>query len=333
MARGRPVVVFGLRAALAVFAHRPDAILSAFHAPDRRRALGPLLSALARRRRPYEEVDDATLERLARSVHHEGVVLHTAPLPAVSLRELVRGLAPDAVLLALDGVGNPHNLGAILRSAAWFGAAGVVVAQAGGAGDGQGALGGAAMRVAQGAAEVVPVAWVPDLEAALGELTRAGVTLAAAEADGGASPFELALPRPLCLVLGNEEEGIRPRLRARCAHLLSVPGTGAVESLNVSVAAGVLLAAACARPARANLPAPEAPTGDAPAPEPARVWTERRGRARPGPGAEGAAPDGPPARSQRGRRAARGGRGRASEAPEPGPEAGPAGDSSGDPTG
>lgn len=236
----RTIPVCGLHACLAVLGRRPEALQRVYHAPWRRAELGPLLSACAARRLPYNEVSNEELERLAKSTHHGGVVAFVEPQPGLDLDALLAALPREAVLLAADGVGNPHNLGAILRTAAWFGAAALVVPQD----KGQAGLSAAAMRVAEGGAEHVPIVEVPDLGAALRRLAAAGVTCLAAEAGGGPSPLAADLPRPLLLLLGNEEEGVRPALRTACQGTLSIPGTGAVESLNVSVAAGILLAAA-----------------------------------------------------------------------------------------
>lgn len=241
MARDKGTIVCGLHAAMAVLRHRPDAIRRVYYAPWRRHEVGPLLERTAALRRPYNEVAPEELEAVAGTVHHEGVVVETDPIEHVPLEALVRALPPDAVLVALDGVGNPHNLGAILRSAAWFGVAGVIVPQDD---PRQARLSPAAVRVARGGAEVVPVVAVPNLAAALRRLADAGVTLVAAEAETGPSPLEGdPLPRPCCLVLGSEDQGLTPAVRVACKRRVSIPGTGAVESLNVSVAAGVLLAA------------------------------------------------------------------------------------------
>ena len=144
-------VIFGLRAALAVGRHRPEAIRRVFHTPRRRKAVGPLLKATAAQRRPYREVDDEELARITGSVHHEGVAVIADPLPLFAVGEMLEGMPDDGVLLALDDVDNPHNHGAIVRSAAWFGA-GVLL------GGADGPLNPAAVRVAQGGAELTPVA-------------------------------------------------------------------------------------------------------------------------------------------------------------------------------
>ena len=242
MAR-REAVVYGLRAALAVARYRPTAIRRVFHHRNLRVEVGPLLKAAAAARRPYREVAKDELSRLAGGVHHEGVVVFTDPLPLIDLSILETG--PDTVLLALDDIGNPHNVGAILRSAAWFGIDGIVIPRT----EEQASLSAAAVRVAQGGAEVVPVAAVDDLPAAL--VTLRGRGLKVVGADQRARPLDLTrpLPRPLCLVLGNESRGLDRATRTACDFRLAIPGDGPLESLNVSVAAGILMAAATAHPA------------------------------------------------------------------------------------
>lgn len=240
MARGE-AVVYGLRAALAVAEHRPAAIRRVFHHEKLRRDIGPLLKAAAAHRRPYREVTREELKKLAGGVHHEGVVVFADPLPLRDLSTLE--LPPDALVLALDDVGNPHNMGAILRSCAWFGVHALVVPRT----DGQAALSAAAVRVAQGGAEVVPVVAVDDLPAALVILRGRGLRVVGADQRARPLEFTRPLPRPLCLVLGNESRGLHGATQTACDFRISIPGSGPVESLNVSVAAGILLAAASVR--------------------------------------------------------------------------------------
>lgn len=230
-------VVYGVRAALAVAARRPAAILRVFFDESHRHLLGPLLKATAAGRRPYREVPPEDLDKLAQSKHHEGVVVVTTPIPLAPL-DAVLPPRPEAAVLALDEVGNPHNVGAIIRSAAWFGAAGLVIPR----GPRQASLSAASMRVAQGGAEIVPVVGVDHLADALRQLAAAGYRVIGADQGAKKSAFEL--PRgPVCLVLGNESDGLSAEIRAACAGFVQIPGTGALESLNVAVSAGVLLAA------------------------------------------------------------------------------------------
>lgn len=236
-------VVYGMNAALALARHRPEAILRVLYHADVRMAVGPLLKAAAAGRKPYREVQAEDLQKVAQTTHHEGVVVVSTPLGLVPFDTLLADLKPDALVLALDEIGNPHNLGAILRSAAYFGAAGVLFPVS----DRQATLSAAAVRVAQGGAEVVPCCGVADLPETLRALAARGITPVAADTRGGTPASHFAWPRGVCLVLGNEGEGLRRFVRDACPQRVTVEGTGAVESLNVSVAAGVLLAFAATR--------------------------------------------------------------------------------------
>lgn len=233
----RESVVYGVHAALAVATHRPYAIKRVLHHRSRRKILGPLLKATAQQRRPYREVPAEDLARAAKTVHHEGVVVIADPLPLVPLSQVLARRPADAVYIALDTVQNPHNLGAIIRSAAWFGAAGVICP----AQPNQAGLSAAALRIAQGGAEIVPCCGVGDLASALRVVKGAGVRVVGADQRGSAQ----RLSRPICVVMGAEHDGLSPAVRAVLDDTVAIAGTGAVESLNVAVAAGILLAQAC----------------------------------------------------------------------------------------
>ena len=139
----------------------------------------------------------------------------------------------------LDGVENPHNLGSILRTAAHFG----VAAVAGKAGE-LPPLSPAAVRVAEGGAEIVPVCDLAEPAGDLRRLAAAGFTIVAASSHRGLAPAATRLAGKIVLVLGSEGKGVSPVIaRVATAHVC-IPGTGSVESLNVSVAAGILLAEA-----------------------------------------------------------------------------------------
>ena len=239
MARPKEQTLYGLRACLAAAQHRPDDLLRAFHTADRRSEIGPLLSSLAQRRRPYREVDDAELRRVAGTPHHEGIALVCAPL-CYADEPALPPPGPDTLWLALDGVTNPHNQGAILRSAAWFGVGAVLQG-----GVAPGPLNAAAIRVAQGGAEVVRSVACPELAGTLARLRARGVQVLGADQRAERSAFD---PRtfqgPVCLVMGNEARGLSPAVRRACTATVGIPGSGAVESLNVAVAAGVLMASA-----------------------------------------------------------------------------------------
>jgi RNA methyltransferase, TrmH family len=228
----------GFNACVAVFRHRPGAIRKLWLAEERVPELRELMAWCARQRIGYRIVGREDLQRLSGSQHHEGVCLAVERAAPLGLQAWLRGLAPGpAVALWLDGVGNPHNLGAILRSSAHFGAAGVLLPGSSGLG-----LSGAAARIAEGGAEAVPLVDAGAVTAAFADLRAAGFVPLATVVRGGQDLFATALPERLLLVMGAEGEGVDPALAAACERSVGIPGSGAVESLNVSAATAVLLA-------------------------------------------------------------------------------------------
>ena len=230
--------LYGINAVRAAFARRPQALRKLYLAEARIPQLQPLLKWCVANRIGYRVVAEDDLRKLAASSHHEGVVadiLREEPQALTTwLREL--GDGPQC-LLWLDGVGNPHNLGAILRSAAHFGIAAILLPK-----HSTLALSGAAARVAEGGAEAVPFVRMGRDDNAIAQLHGAGFKLAATVVRGGQDLFATTLPQRLVYVMGAEGEGMNQGLAAACDLRLSIPGTGAVESLNVSAATAVLLA-------------------------------------------------------------------------------------------
>lgn len=237
--------IAGPAAVAALFARRPEAVLRLFYVPARRREAGPLCKMMAASRRPYREVPPDELARIAGTTHHGGIV-------AVAIARAVPELGapfPPALLAApvlpvLDGIGNPHNLGAIARSAAFFGCTGLLLS-----GDPrQAGLSDAAFRTAEGGLEHLALHRAASLPVALRAMAPRFTTVAAV-ARGGVAPAALPRGKPFALVLGNEEEGLAPATLAACAQRVTLPGSGRVESLNVSVAAAVLIHALGSLPA------------------------------------------------------------------------------------
>ena len=230
--------LYGINAVRAAFARRPQALRKLYLAEARIPQLQPLLKWCVANRIGYRVVAEDDLRKLAASSHHEGVVadiLREEPQALTTwLREL--GDGPQC-LLWLDGVGNPHNLGAILRSAAHFGIAAILLPK-----HSTLALSGAAARVAEGGTEAVPFVRMGRDDNAIAQLHGAGFKLAATVVRGGQDLFATQLPQRLVYVMGAEGEGMNQDLAAACDLRLSIPGTGAVESLNVSAATAVLLA-------------------------------------------------------------------------------------------
>lgn len=227
----------GFNAVQAVFARRPEAIRKLYLAEALIPRMQPLLKWCVANRVGYRVVDEDDLRRLAASSHHEGVVADVLREAPQALATWLGGLGEGpACALWLDGVGNPHNLGAILRSAANFGATVLLPRHS------PLQLSGAAARVAEGGAEAVPLVRLGREDNAIAQLRGAGFALAATLVRGGDDAFAAALPQRLVYVLGHEGEGMSAALAEACDLRLSIPGTGAVESLNVAAATAVLLA-------------------------------------------------------------------------------------------
>jgi TrmH RNA methyltransferase len=228
----------GPAAVAALFARRPQDVMRLFHTPERRREAGPHCAVMARHRRPYREVTAADLARVAGTQHHGGLVALAMPrpVPALDPRALPPSIAAARVTPVLDGIGNPHNLGAIARSAAFFGCRALVLS-----GDPrQAGLSDAAFRTSEGGLEALDVYRTADLPMLLRGLAPRILTLAAV-AHGGVPPEQVPRDGPVALVLGNEETGPTSATIGACAMRVTLPAAGPVESLNVSVAAAVLI--------------------------------------------------------------------------------------------
>jgi TrmH RNA methyltransferase len=229
----------GLRACEALFARRPQDIIRVYLVEERRRHFAPLLAHCAKARLGFQVVAAENLARLSGSTHHEGIVILARAYLRWGMPDLLRAIDERRLsgpLLYLDGVENPHNLGAILRTAAHFGTAAVL-----GAAGVLPPLSPAAVRVAEGAAEYLPVCDLADPRADLLQLKKRGFRVVATSSHRGSPLSPEALAGKIVLVLGSEGEGISKPLAALADTAIQIPGTGAVESLNVSVACGILL--------------------------------------------------------------------------------------------
>ena len=197
------------------------------------------------------------LDRLAEGERHQGAVAEIVPRagdPETQLEEALEALgAAPPLLLVLDGVTDPHNLGACLRSADAAGVAAVIVPRDRAAG-----LTPVVRKVAAGAAESVPLVAVVNLARTLRELKDRGLWLIGTTDDAPRTLYDVDLSGPTVVVMGSEGEGMRRLTREACDELVSIPMAGAVESLNVSVATGVTLFEALRqRRAKASPPRPD----------------------------------------------------------------------------
>jgi 23S rRNA (guanosine2251-2'-O)-methyltransferase len=187
------------------------------------------LAGLAR----LEEVPAARLEQLAGGAH-QGVVARLAPRRFLGLRELLA--SGPRLLVALDSVLDPQNLGAILRSAEAAGADGIVLPERRTA-----PLSAAAVKASSGASEHLRLCRVPGLPSAVAEIRRAGLWCAALDPRGELAAWEFDLTQPVCVVVGGEGAGVHRLVRERCDVRLRLPMSGRLASLNASAAAAALL--------------------------------------------------------------------------------------------
>jgi 23S rRNA (guanosine2251-2'-O)-methyltransferase len=186
---------------------------------------------------PVRAADDSRLTDLAGTPRHQGVVaIVDAAVPQLSLDDLIEGLTEPALLLVLDGVTDPHNLGACLRVADGAGVHAVIAPK-----DHAVGLNATVAKVASGAAETVPYLMVTNLARTLNELKERDIRIVGTSDDAEATIYDVDLSGPVALVLGAEGSGLRQLTRKTCDVLVRIPMAGAVESLNVSVAAGVCL--------------------------------------------------------------------------------------------
>jgi 23S rRNA (guanosine2251-2'-O)-methyltransferase len=185
---------------------------------------------------PVRFEDRQQIDRLAGTREHQGILALAAAKPAVELEDLLGEKTDQGLLVLLDGVEDPHNLGAIVRTSLAAGASGVVIPERRAAG-----LTDTVERASAGALAHLPVARVKNLVRAMEEMKEAGYWLVGLDERAKKSYMEVDLKGSTGIVLGGEGEGLHELTRKRCDFLVSIPTTGPVRSLNVSVAAGVIL--------------------------------------------------------------------------------------------
>jgi TrmH RNA methyltransferase len=231
--------ICGLAAVRARFARDAGSIQRLYFDYATGRKIGVMCKALAAAKKIYRCVEPPELEKIAGTVHHGGIVaVIAAPALRAPTADTIRTWAAQrAPLLLLDRIGNAHNLGAIARTAGFFGVRRIILPN-----HPEAALPGeAAYRVAEGGMEAVEVFRVPDLAAVARQLVAAGYEVVGAATRGGRAMRPEKNPQPIAIALGSEEHGLAPEVASACSRLVTIPGSGEVESLNVSVAAAVLM--------------------------------------------------------------------------------------------
>lgn len=232
--------VVGLHAVQSALEHSPDKLTGAWVDPGRMDArLARLKQDLEKAGVRVQTASRKELDRLSEGRNHQGVIVEVEmpkELGENELRDALDALEGKALFLVLDQVQDPHNLGACLRTADAAGVQGVIIPK-----DQAASITPTVAKVASGAAETVPLYKVTNLARSLGWLKEAGLWVAGAAGEAEKTVYETDLNLPLALVMGAEGKGLRQLTRERCDFLVRIPMFGQVESLNVSVATGVLL--------------------------------------------------------------------------------------------
>ena len=243
----KEIPVCGLAAVEALYSKNPDTIKRLFFDYATSRKVAKISRELAKTKRIYRVVESHELEKIAGTVHHGGIVavVEARGLKAPTPEDIERWAKAKAPLLLLDRIGNAHNLGAIVRTAAFLGVERIVIPN-----DPKQALPGeAAHRVAEGGMEHVELYQVDSLPAFCRELavryqvigTSLDPRALALDQFATKDALQESGQKPAAVVLGNEETGLSREVAEACTKLVKIPGTGRVESLNVSAAAAILI--------------------------------------------------------------------------------------------
>lgn len=231
--------IAGFSAVSALFAAAPERVERLFFDDKMKVKAGDFCQVMAKARKPYRLVPREELDRIAGTPIHGGIVAVAQPRPVMAFDpDAARGWAKDAqMLLILDGIGNPHNLGAIIRTAAFFGTPRVVLSD-----HVQQALpSDASYRVSEGGFEHVDVYRATKFAEQLAKLRGAYRIIGAAPGGKASVPVRRQGEPPFALVLGNEEHGLPKSTLDVCDEIVAIDGSGKVESLNVSAAAAILI--------------------------------------------------------------------------------------------
>lgn len=232
--------VAGLPAVKALFAHDPGRVERLFYDERMKDAAAEMCKAMAAARKPYRMAPTEELTKILGSPLHGGIIAVTRPRPIrlFDPAEAQVWAKEGKPLLVLDGVGNPHNLGAIARTMAFFGLERLVISDH----PGQAGPSEAALRVSEGGLEWVEVIRTKSFVAALKRLRDSHRIVGTALGSGKTVDQVLNRPgKPVALILGNEEDGLPPATLAACDDIVTLPGSGRIQSLNVAATAAILI--------------------------------------------------------------------------------------------
>ncbi len=198
--------------------------------------LGEIITLARERGVPVQRADRARMDAISGSTRHQGVLAYTAAREYTSLEEILGRAGDSPFLVLLDEINDPHNLGAVLRTAEAAGVHGVVIPRRRSV-----SLTPTVARVSAGAVEYVPVARVANLTQTMEKLKSLGIWVVGADAGGRELYWQARLDGPLALVVGGEGKGLGRLVREKCDFLVQIPMTGRLNSLNASVAAALIM--------------------------------------------------------------------------------------------
>lgn len=220
---------------MAIWEKRPQDIIRVYIHESNIKTFKPLLKWCAQHKKVYHVVSPDELNRVTDSVHHEGVCVLAKELRPISFAECLASLeSPKICLLYLDGVQNPHNIGSIMRTCAHFGIPYIL-------GDRLPTLSPSACRIAKGGAEMVRLVQLDKPLVAIDRLKKLGFAFIGTSSHEGVSLYRYQYPPRTILAFGSEAKGMSPALLKLTTQKLQIPGTGLIESLNVSVATSLCL--------------------------------------------------------------------------------------------
>lgn len=251
--------IAGLPAVTALFRSDAQRVMRLYYEESLKNAVGGFCAEMARLHRPYRLVSGEELAKIAGTVLHGGVVAAAIPqgVPELQLATAEQWARRGESMLILDGVGNPHNLGAIARTLAFFGLRHLVISDH----PEQAAPSDAAYRVAEGGLDMIDVHRIRHLPRMLKKMQKFYLTVGTALSEDAAPLDRLArAEKPVALVLGNEEHGIPPQTLSACEAAVMIPGSGQIQSLNVSASASILVYE-LSKLRRAELPPGRSETG------------------------------------------------------------------------
>ncbi|MBP9682656.1 MAG: hypothetical protein KBD76_14730 [Bacteriovorax sp.] len=226
--------IYGENACLALFKKRPQDIIHVFLTKEKLKTYAAITKYCAQNKKAYHLVTRAELDQMTKATHHEDICMLIRKTPDRTLEGYLHEKPVQSLLIALENVSNPHNIGAILRSAAHFGANGLIIPSM------KVANSAAAVRTSEGGAEFVPVYEAQDFKKMIALLKKNGFQILTTSSHAKKSLYDLKWEKKVVIVFGEEAEGLSKDALS-CGDTIKISGTDNVESLNVSVAAAVIL--------------------------------------------------------------------------------------------